>query len=120
MAINNLLDNAVAFSPVGGRIDVALDRQGGQVHLSLRDHGTGVPDFALSRLGERFYSTARPAELGQAPRKGSGLGLAIVRQIMQLHGGALRIEQAQPGLQVTLSWPDFTPASHSSSRPHVG
>lgn len=120
MAINNLLDNAVAFSPVGGRIDMSLDRQGGQVHLSLRDHGTGVPDFALSRLGERFYSTPRPAEGGQAPRKGSGLGLAIVRQIMQLHGGALRIEQAQPGLQVTLSWPDFTPASHSSSRPHVG
>jgi two-component system sensor histidine kinase CreC len=73
--------------------------------LTLRDHGPGVPDYALARLGERFYSTARPAEPGQAPRKGSGLGLAIVRQIMQLHGGDLLIAPAQPGLQVTLRLP---------------
>jgi two-component system sensor histidine kinase CreC len=116
MAIGNLLDNAVDFSEPGGRIDLSLRVEGQHALLTLRDHGLGVPDYALARLGERFYSTARPAEPGQAPRKGSGLGLAIVRQIMQLHGGELRITPAHPGLQVTL---DFTPASHSSSRPHA-
>lgn len=120
MAINNLLDNAVAFSPRGGRIAISLSRKAGQTVLAIRDHGPGVPDFALARLGERFYSTARPAQQGEAPRKGSGLGLAIVRQIMALHGGELHIARAEPGLCVQLSWPhsDFTPTSHSSSRPH--
>ncbi len=105
MAINNLLDNAMAFSDAGGRIEVSLQQVGAQAWLTIRDHGPGVPDYALARLGERFYSTARPAEAGQAPRKGSGLGLAIVRQIMQLHGGELRVVQAQPGLLVSLGLP---------------
>lgn len=105
MAVGNVLDNALAFAPAGSRIELALTTTGQQAELSLRDHGPGVPDFALARLGERFYSTARPAEPGQEPRKGSGLGLAIVRQIMQLHGGALRIEPATPGLRVTISLP---------------
>lgn len=105
LAIGNLLDNAVGFSETGGRIEVALKALNQQAVLTLRDHGPGVPDYALARLGERFYSTARPAEPGQAPRKGSGLGLAIVRQIMQLHGGELLIAPAQPGLLVTLRLP---------------
>lgn len=105
MAIGNLLDNAVDFSSVGGRIEVTLQASQQHALLTVRDHGAGVPDYALARLGERFYSTARPADPGQAPRKGSGLGLAIVRQIMQLHGGELLIASAQPGLQVTLRLP---------------
>ncbi|RZI82573.1 MAG: two-component system sensor histidine kinase CreC [Rubrivivax sp.] len=121
MAVGNLLDNAIDFSPEGSVIEVSLRADAGHAWLTLRDHGPGVPDYALPRLGERFYSTARPAEPGQAPRKGSGLGLAIVRQVMQLHGGELRIEPAQSGLRVTLCLPlaDFTPTSHSSSRPHA-
>lgn len=121
MAINNLLDNAVAYSPKGGRIALGLSMKDGQAMLQIRDRGPGVPDFALSRLGERFYSTARPAQPGEVPRKGSGLGLAIVRQIMALHGGRLHIERAEPGLCAQLWWPapDFTPTSHSSSGPHT-
>jgi len=105
MAIGNLLDNALAFSSTGGRIDISLIADARHAHITVRDHGPGVPDYALARLGERFYSTARPAEPGQAPRRGSGLGLAIVRQIMQLHGGQLQLDQASPGLQATLSLP---------------
>jgi two-component system sensor histidine kinase CreC len=120
MAISNLLDNAMAFSHVGGAIDMALSVANGQALLDIRDHGPGVPDYALPRLGERFYSTVRPSDNGEPPRKGTGLGLAIVRQIMQLHRGELRIAQAQPGFQATLCLPHahFTLASHSSSSPH--
>lgn len=121
LAVGNLLDNAIDFSPQGSAIDIGLRAEGHQVLISLRDHGAGVPDFAWPRLGERFYSTARPAALGQAPRKGTGLGLAIVRQVMALHGGELQLAPASPGLLATLRLPavDFTPASHSSSRPHA-
>lgn len=122
LAVGNVLDNALDFSPAGARIDLTLTVLGHEVRLTIRDHGVGVPDYALARMGERFYSTPRPAEPGQVARKGSGLGLAIVRQIMQLHGGQLQWTQASPGLQVTLMWPlaDFTLASHSSSGPHTG
>lgn len=124
LALGNLLDNAIDFSPRGGLIEVSLSQQGGPGHahalLAVRDRGVGVPDYALSRLGERFYSTARPGEPGQPPRKGSGLGLAIVRQVMSLHGGTLTLTPVEPGLLATLSLPlaDFTLASHSSSAPH--
>lgn len=120
MAISNLLDNAIDFSPVGGVIELSLARQDQQVRLSVRDFGAGVPDYALAHLGERFYSTTRPVEPGEVARKGSGLGLAIVRQVMQLHRGGWLAAQVQPGFQVTLYLPcaDFTQPSHSSSRPH--
>lgn len=120
MAISNLLDNAIGFSDAGGAIDVSLEASSDLVKLTLRDFGPGVPDYAMSRLGERFYSTVRPAENGYPPRKGSGLGLAIVRQIMQLHHGELLVAQAHPGFMATLSLPTphFTLTSQSSSRPH--
>lgn len=94
LAVGNVLDNAIDFSPAGGRIDVVVDTD----RVEIRDHGPGVPDYALARLGERFYTTPRPS----GERSGSGLGLAIVRRVMALHGGHLRVENAQPGLRVTL------------------
>jgi two-component system sensor histidine kinase CreC len=94
LAISNLLENARAFAPPGSSI--VLEASGSAV--SVRDFGPGVADFALPRLGERFFSTARPD--GQS--KSSGLGLAIVRQIMVLHGGSMEIANAGPGLRVTL------------------
>lgn len=106
LALSNLLDNAIDFSPAGGVIDLSVRADAGQVCIALRDHGVGVPDYAWPRLGERFYSTARPEREGQAPRKGSGLGLAIVRQVMALHGGELRLTPAQPGLRAALCLPE--------------
>jgi two-component system sensor histidine kinase CreC len=73
--------------------------------FELRDHGPGAPDFALARLGQRFYSTPRPAAAGEVARKGSGLGLAIVREIASLHGGRLEIVNAAPGLRVRILLP---------------
>ena len=101
LALSNLLANALAFAPAGSTLDLALHQDASGVRFSLRDHGPGVPDYALPQLGQRFYSTPRPLD----GTKGSGLGLAIVRQVMLLHGGTLRIAPAQPGLQVELHWP---------------
>jgi two-component system, OmpR family, sensor histidine kinase CreC len=101
LALSNLVDNAMDFSPAGGRIDVCLQEEAGQYVIRVQDQGPGVPDYALPRLGERFFTTPRPG--GQ--RSGSGLGLAIVRQIMALHGGELRLGNTAKGFCAELVLP---------------
>jgi two-component system sensor histidine kinase CreC len=98
LALGNLLENARSFAPPG--TSIVIEATGSAV--SIRDFGPGVADYALPRLGERFFSTARPEYPGIPTTKGSGLGLAIVRQIMFLHGGSMEVVNAGPGLQVTL------------------
>lgn len=106
LAIGNLLDNALDFAPAGSTVHVATRKEGGQAVVSVRDEGPGVPPYALARLGERFYSTARPGDDPATPgRKGSGLGLAIVREVMKLHGGSTRFTPAEPGLRAELHLP---------------
>lgn len=105
LALANLLDNAIQFAPRGSLVTLAVARHGAALRFSIRDRGPGVPDFAMPRLGERFFSTPRPAEAGQPAHKGSGLGLAIVRQVAAMHGAELRFAAAEPGLEVTLAFP---------------
>ncbi len=101
-ALANLLQNAIEFSPEGGEIQLALALQADRVLLSIRDAGPGLPDYALPRVFERFYSLARP----DTGRKSSGLGLAIVKEIAELHGGWVRLEnQPDQGAQAVLSLP---------------
>lgn len=104
LAISNLLSNALAFAPPGSTVELAVrcgDHSDHSTVFSVRDHGPGVPDYALPRLGERFFSTPRASD-GQ---RGSGLGLAIVRQVAALHGGQVDFEDAAPGLRVSLRLP---------------
>lgn len=94
LALSNLLENARSFAPQGSTITL----EAGPARIAVQDSGPGVADYALPRLGERFFSTVRP----DGHTKGSGLGLAIVRQIMQLHGGRMVVRNTQPGLRVEL------------------
>jgi len=94
LALGNLLENARSFAPQGSTITV----EAAPNFVAVQDSGPGVADFALPRLGERFFSTVRPD--GQT--KGSGLGLAIVRQIMVLHKGRMVVRNTGPGLRVEL------------------
>jgi two-component system, OmpR family, sensor histidine kinase CreC len=82
-ALENLLDNAVQFSPRGAVIEVALTQSGSNIRLEVRDHGPGVPGYALNQVFERFFSLPRPA----TGKKSTGLGLSLVREVAILHGG---------------------------------
>ncbi|MDR2625262.1 MAG: two-component system sensor histidine kinase CreC [Zoogloeaceae bacterium] len=92
-AINNLLDNAIAFSPSGGLIQMTLERHANRLRLCVRDQGAGAPDYALPQLFERFYSLPRPA----TGRKSTGLGLPFVREVAQLHGGNVQFTNRPEG-----------------------
>ncbi|MEE4450266.1 sensor histidine kinase [Novosphingobium resinovorum] len=84
--LQNLLDNAVSFSPPGGAIEITLARTGNRAGIAVADHGPGIPDAARERVFERFHSL-RPSreEFGTH----SGLGLAIARTIVEGHFGRL-------------------------------
>ena len=96
----NLLDNAVSFSPAGGSVRVAVERIGARVALSVEDQGPGVPSELAGRIFERFY-TQRPE--GEAFGRHSGLGLAIARAIVEAHGGTIAVEnRAEGGARFTV------------------
>jgi len=85
----NLLSNAVKYSPDGGEIVVSTRVEGSAVHIVVRDHGMGIPKGALETIFERY---GRVESLATRHIQGTGLGLPIVRQIVQLHGGAVWVE----------------------------
>jgi two-component system, OmpR family, sensor histidine kinase CreC len=97
LALNNLIDNAAAFSPVYSPIVIELK---GRV-IAIQDQGIGVSDFAFDKLGQKFFSTVRPDGL----TKGSGLGLAIAQEIMALHNGNMLMMNTKPGFRVELHLP---------------
>ncbi|MCJ8142653.1 sensor histidine kinase [Ancylobacter sp. A5.8] len=86
---NNLIDNARSFSPKGGQVHVTCRRLKDEVEVTVEDDGPGIPDHALNRIFERFY-TDRPEEQGFG--QNSGLGLSISRQIIEAHGGRIWAE----------------------------
>ena len=92
--LENLLDNAVSFSPPGGVVEVAVRADGGRVWLTVSDQGPGIPDSERTRVFERFHSV-RPAN--EAFGAHSGLGLAIARTIAEAHDGALTIADRKDG-----------------------
>ncbi|KPA87409.1 MULTISPECIES: two-component system sensor histidine kinase CreC [Pseudomonas] len=100
-AIGNLLENALDFTPAGGTIRFAAEREGQLLRFSLFNQAEAIPDYALPRLSERFYSLPRP----QSGRKSTGLGLNFVEEVVKLHGGELRIGNVEGGVEVTLRLP---------------
>jgi two-component system sensor histidine kinase CreC len=92
-ALGNLLDNALDFSPPGGRIEISLALRARAAEIAVRDHGPGIPDYADDKVFERFYSLARPG----TQRKSTGLGLPFVREIASLHHGRVSLRNAEGG-----------------------
>jgi len=91
-ALANLLDNAIDFSPPGGIVAVTLASRPQGATVTIRDHGPGIPDYAVERVFERFYSLPRPGG-----GKGTGLGLPFVREIAALHHGSIRLSNDPQG-----------------------
>ena len=90
----NLLDNAIKYTEPGGRVEVSAEASAGDLRVSVRDTGAGIPADDLPRVFERFYRVdkARSREAG-----GTGLGLSIVKHLVEAHGGKVSVESRQPG-----------------------
>lgn len=99
-ALQNLLDNAIDFSPENGELWVRLDQDAHHVTWSVRDQGAGIPPYAQDRIFERFYSLPR----GEGNERSSGLGLCLVREVSELHGGDITIENANEGPGCVARW----------------
>ncbi|KRP42672.1 two-component system, OmpR family, sensor histidine kinase CreC [Pseudomonas libanensis] len=97
-ALGNLLDNALDFTPPGGALRFSAQVRHNDVQVSLFNQADAIPDYALPRLSERFYSLPRPA----SGRKSTGLGLNFVEEVMKLHGGSLQIGNVPGGVQAVL------------------
>lgn len=91
-ALGNLLDNAIDFTPAGGSIVLAAEETQKQTLLKMIDSGSGIPDYAQSRIFERFYSLPRDTGL-----KSSGLGLAFVQEVARLHHGEIQLHNREEG-----------------------
>ncbi|MHB8156372.1 MAG: sensor histidine kinase [Desulfocucumaceae bacterium] len=92
--IINLLDNAVRFSPGGGKIKIYGQREGDRLKVSITDEGPGINDGEKGLIWDKFYKTDNSRS--ERAYSGSGLGLAITKQIIDLHGGEIGVEN-KPG-----------------------
>jgi two-component system OmpR family sensor kinase len=109
-AIENVLRNAVRYSPPGAPVEVAVERGDGGLAVSIRDRGPGVPAADLERIFEPFF---RVAESRDRDSGGEGIGLAITSQVMRAHGGSATAgNRPAGGLEVRLGLP---PAAWSMS-----
>ena len=107
-AIENVLRNAVRYSPQDAPVEVSVEHDPGGLTMSIRDRGPGVPPAELERIFEPFY---RVAESRDRDSGGEGIGLAITAQVVKAHGGSAKAAtNPDGGLEVRLSLPEGTPA----------
>ncbi|HAY84330.1 MAG TPA: hypothetical protein DCY42_05245 [Chloroflexi bacterium] len=92
--LNNLVSNALRYTPAGGTVAISAHRTGAQVEVSVSDNGEGIPSEDLSHIFESFY---RGEKSRSRATGGAGLGLAIARGIIQAHGGQIWVE-SHPGV----------------------
>jgi two-component system sensor histidine kinase TctE len=105
--VDNLLDNALRYTPPGGAVTVRCGAAPGTPYLSVEDTGPGIPASARGRVFERFY------RIQGTPGDGTGLGLAIVKEVAQRHGASLHIEtpDGDRGTRVIVRFPTPAPAA---------
>ena len=110
MALRNLLDNAIKYTPAGGRIDISIEVVVGQALLAVDDSGPGISPDARPRVFDRFFRAS-----DALAETGSGLGLAIVKTIADRHGASLRLDQSARlgGLHAELRMALVTPLGSS-------
>lgn len=102
LALSNLVQNAIDFSPEHGRIGVSATRIGDQIELCVDDEGPGIPEFARTRVFDKFFSLERP----NTNKKSTGLGLNFVKEVAALHGGTVDVDNLpERGLRARLVLP---------------
>jgi two-component system sensor histidine kinase CreC len=103
-AVLNLLQNAVDFTPEGGTVSVEIREHWKRLFLIIRDSGQGMPDYAVDKVFDKFYSLPRPG----TGKKSSGLGLSLVKEVAELHRGSITLKNAKPpetGVVAILKFP---------------
>jgi two-component system sensor histidine kinase/response regulator len=101
--LGNLLDNAVKFTPQGGRIHIALEVKGKEVWYVMQDSGVGIPQDQLERIFRRFYQVEHPL---RRRHEGMGLGLSIAKDLAELHNGRIWVESVlNQGSRFTIAFP---------------
>ncbi|MFE7779100.1 ATP-binding protein [Streptomyces sp. NPDC057445] len=104
-SLDAVIDNALKFTPEGEEVTVAVAADGGTSTIVITDHGPGLTDEELSRVGDRFWRSNRHQNV-----KGSGLGLSITRALLSAGGGSISYAHSEPhGLRVTLTVPRTCP-----------
>lgn len=101
-AMENVIRNAIRYSPPETDVEVSLSRRNGAALVDVRDHGPGVPEEALPRLFDAFYRVEKSRDSSSG---GIGLGLSIARRAIELHKGGIRARNAHPGLEVEMELP---------------
>ncbi len=103
-SFRNILQNALEFSPANTTIQIITADKNQYLQITFDDEGAGIPDYALPRIFEKFYSLERP----DTKKKSSGLGLSFVKEVVELHKGQIQIQNSltnERGTLVTLSLP---------------
>jgi len=99
-AIDNLVSNAIKYSPIGGRISVLVSRDDASIIIRVTDQGAGLSPEDLGRLFGRFQRLSAKPTAGESS---TGLGLSIVKRIIDMHGGEVTAESEGPGKGSTFS-----------------
>lgn len=105
--VDQLLSNAVKYSPDGGDVRLRLERDSDRAELTVTDAGLGIPEDERPRLFERFFRSSAGTERGLT---GTGLGLSLAKAITDRHGGAIQVRHAQPGTTMIVTLPLSGPA----------
>jgi PAS domain S-box-containing protein len=101
--LQNLVQNAIKYSPAGGPVVVGVEQQGQTVCVAVSDQGVGIPQEALPNLFQRFY---RAANVDAGGIKGLGIGLYVVKEIVTLHGGTVTVDSSEGlGSTFTICFP---------------
>lgn len=102
IAFSNLLANAIAFSPMGGRVRIEIGTSGDKVVVDCRDEGPGIEPGELERIFEPFFQGSRSSPVAT---NGSGIGLAIVREFISAHDGGVRALPSEHGAHFRIELP---------------
>jgi two-component system sensor histidine kinase CpxA len=113
-AVENVLRNAIRYSPECNPIDVEIQLRHEIVSIAIRDYGPGIPEEFLERIFDTFFRTEEARDSGSG---GVGLGLAIAKRAVQIHGGVIRARNANPGLRVEIELPSANVTTNDSDVP---
>jgi two-component system OmpR family sensor kinase len=102
----NLMENALAHTPPGTRVEASVRRENGAVVLEVADNGPGIPEAMRDRVFDRFVRSAGDAAAGGG--SGSGLGLSIVRAVAESHGGSVELAATDVGARFVVRLPEAT------------